>query len=127
MEDRINVHTELFQWLNQQTDLSSYQVDLVDGFVFMLKKIKRHKLIRLTRKGELHPRFWKSHDRTFGYQLMKGKKQQTAHLYRFYVDVAMAEQLLVANGDRIQLTDKGDEYLKLSADGQLDLLFRHIW
>ncbi|MFC0472941.1 hypothetical protein ACFFHM_21225 [Halalkalibacter kiskunsagensis] len=125
---QVNVNTDLFQWLNEQTDLTSYQVDLVDGFIFMLKKVHQHKAIRLINERQLHPRFWRSHDRTFGYGLMtkKGKKK-VAHLYQFYVDVAFAERLVTADGEKLCLTSNGASYLKRNREEQLDLLFTYIW
>lgn len=124
----MNVRTELFQWLNEQTDLSSSQVDLVDGFVFMLRKIKQHGSIRLIDDQQIHPRFWRTHDRTFGYQLMSKKsKQKRAHLYQFYIDIAFTEQLVQQSGNKVMLTDAGNDYLSQKRDHQLDLLFSHIW
>ncbi|KHF40380.1 hypothetical protein [Halalkalibacter okhensis] len=125
---QVRVKTELFHWLNKQTDLNSYQVDLVDGFIFMLKKINQHGMIRMINEKELHPRFWRSHDRTFGYELMSQKtKQKGAHLYQFYVDVAFSEQLVSRAGDRLTITERGQAYLEKDAEEQLDLLFTYIW
>ncbi|TWI54620.1 hypothetical protein [Halalkalibacter nanhaiisediminis] len=124
----MNVRTELFKWLNEQTDLSSSQVDLVDGFVFMLRKMKQHGSIRLIDDRQIHPRFWRTHDRTFGYQLMgKKSKQKRAHLYQFYIDIAFTEQLVQQSGNKVMLTDAGNDYLSQKRDYQLDLLFSHIW
>lgn len=124
----VKVNTEMFQWLNDQTDLKSSQVDLVDGFIFMLKKINHHRKIRLIDERELHPRFWRSHDRTFGYGLMKRKSsRKQAHLYQFYVDVAFAENLVVTKHDHLILTDEGSQYLMKNKEEQLDLLFTYIW
>ncbi|MDT8860058.1 hypothetical protein N0O92_07410 [Alkalihalobacillus sp. MEB130] len=125
---QVRVDTELFQWLNKQTDLTSYQVDLIDGFIFMLKKINQHGSIRMVNEKELHPRFWKCHDRTFGYGLMSPKKKQkVAHLYQFYVDVAFTEGLVKRENDRIVITEKGLFYLGKNVDEQLDLLFTYFW
>ncbi|ARK30262.1 hypothetical protein [Halalkalibacter krulwichiae] len=124
---QVNTNTELFQWLNEQTDLNSTQVDLVDGFIFMLKKINLHRSIRLINNKTLHPRFWRSHDRTFGYELMKQKKRRVAHLYQFYVDVAFAEHLVETVNDHIALTEEGQRFLEKTCDEQLDLLFSYIW
>ncbi len=126
--EQVNVNTDLFQWLNEQTDLSSYQVDLVDGFIFMLKKVNQHRAIRLINDRELHPRFWRSHDRTFGYGLMSKKgNKKAAHLYQFYIDVAFAAQLVTAEEDKLRLTSKGTAYLQRNKEVQLDLLFTYIW
>ncbi|ADC51083.1 hypothetical protein BpOF4_15170 [Alkalihalophilus pseudofirmus OF4] len=128
MKERVIVSTELFQWLNQQTDLTSNQVDLVDGFVFMLQKMNKHGSIRLIGKRKVHPRFWRTHDKTFGYRLMgKKKKTQIALLYQFYVDVAFAEGLVFTEDESIQLTDRGKIYLKMHREDQLETLFQHIW
>ncbi|WP_227936147.1 hypothetical protein [Alkalihalobacillus deserti] len=125
---QVIVNTEMFQWLNEQTDLKSSQVDLVDGFIFMLKKISHHGNIRLIDERELHPRFWRSHDRTFGYGLMKRKSsRKQAHLYQFYVDVAFAENLVETDHDKLRLTFEGNRYLIKSKEEQLDLLFTYIW
>ncbi|GAE35883.1 hypothetical protein [Halalkalibacter akibai] len=67
MIEQINVNTELFQWLNKKTDLNSSQVDLVDGFIFMLKKINHHKSIRLVDDKKLHLGFGA---RTIGHSVM---------------------------------------------------------
>ncbi len=124
----MNLSTELFQWLNEQTDLNSSQVDLVDGFVFMLRKINLHGSIRLVNDKQIHPRFWRSHDRTFGYRLMSKKtKQKRAHLYQFYIDVAFAEGLVHTSGNQLIMTDAGKMYLHKKRDEQLDLLFTYIW
>lgn len=124
----MTVRTELFQWLNEQTDLASSQIDLVDGFVFMLRKIKQHGSIRLASNEQIHPRFWRSHDRTFGYHLMGKKRNQSrAHLYQFYFDVAINDQLLFKEQDRIFITEKGETYLNKKREEQLELLFSHIW
>ncbi|MFC0559833.1 hypothetical protein [Halalkalibacter alkalisediminis] len=126
--EMVKVNTEMFQWLNEQTDLKSSQVDLVDGFIFMLKKINHHREIRLINERELHPRFWRSHDRTFGYGLMKPKSsRKQAHLYQFYVDVAFAEGLVERNYDKLVLTFVGSSYLLKNKEEQLDLLFSYIW
>jgi hypothetical protein len=126
--EQVYVKTELFQWLNEQTDLNSSQVDLVDGFIFMLKKINHHGTIRLKNERELHPRFWRSHDRTFGYQLMQSKgKKDVAHLYQFYIDVAFAENLVQSKSGQLFLTPAGTGYLSKKYDEQLDLLFSYIW
>ncbi|GAE25677.1 hypothetical protein JCM9140_1684 [Halalkalibacter wakoensis JCM 9140] len=125
---KVKVHTELFQWLNQQTDLTSNQVDLVDGFIFMLKKVKLHQSIRMINEQEVHPRFWKCHDRTFGYGLMsQKKKRKVAHLYQFYVDVSFAEGLVIRKKDRLCLTPLGERYIRKSQEEQLDVLFKYIW
>ncbi|MCM3713646.1 hypothetical protein [Halalkalibacter oceani] len=124
----MNIDIELFQWLNRQTDLNSSQIDLVDGFVFMLRKIKQHGSIRMVGNREFHSRFWRSHDRAFGYQLMKKKgRQQRAHLYQFYCDIAFEEALLKTDGTIVTLTEAGEAYLRQSKDKQLDLLFSYIW
>lgn len=125
---QVTVNTEMFKWLNEQTDLKSSQVDLVDGFIFMLKKINHHQKIRIIDSRELHPRFWRSHDRTFGYGLMKSKNsRKQAHLYQFYVDVAFAEDLVETVQDKLVLTDAGSRYLLRTKEEQLDLLFSYIW
>lgn len=124
---QVQATTELFQWLNEQTDLTSYQIDLVDGFVFMLKKIKHHGHIRLTAPDTIHPRFWKCHDRTFGYRLMKGNRRRPAHLYKFYFDVAKVEGLLHIHKQSVSLSDKGVQFLTYSKEIQLDRLCHHIW
>lgn len=122
------VGAELFQWLNEQADLNSSTIDLVDGFVFMLRKIERHQFIRLIGPGEIHPRFWRSHDRTFGYNLMeKNKYQRDAHLYQFYMDVAYNEKFVYEKKDQIMITEKGKQYLQRSRDDQLSVLFAHMW
>ncbi|WP_332631610.1 hypothetical protein [Halalkalibacter flavus] len=126
--EQVRADTELFQWLNKQTDLNSYQVDLVDGFIFMLKKINQHESIRMINEKELHPRFWRSHDRTFGYGLMSQKtKQKGAHLYQFYIDVAFAEGLVRRNQNRLTVTELGRAYLLRDVEEQLDVLFTYIW
>ncbi|WP_100372654.1 hypothetical protein [Bacillus sp. FJAT-45037] len=127
MKEKVIVRTELFQWLNEQTDLSTNQVDLVDGFVFMLQKINKHKSIRMVRDRELHPRFWRTHDKTFGYRLMGKKKKDMASLYQFYVDVAYAEWLVMSDGQWLMLTERGKIYLRMSREDQLETLFQHIW
>ncbi len=124
----MNVSTELFQWLNEQTDLSSSQIDLVDGFVFMLRKIKQHRSIRLISHKQIHPRFWRSHDRAFGYRLMRRSgDQHRAHLYQFYFDVAIKEKLLSVKGDKVVITEQGELYLRQKREEQLELLFTYIW
>jgi hypothetical protein len=125
---QVSVNTDLIQWLNEQADLTSNQVDLVDGFIFMLKKVNQHGAIRLISERELHPRFWRSHDRTFGYELMSKKgKQKVAHLYQFYVDVAFTEQLVASTERGLRLTTKGTNYLQRNKEEQLDLLFTYMW
>ncbi|MDV2683413.1 hypothetical protein RYX56_03390 [Alkalihalophilus lindianensis] len=127
MKEQVIVSTELFQWLNEQTDLTSNQVDLVDGFVFMLHKINKHSSIRLIGERKLHPRFWRTHDKTFGYRLMGKKKKHIALLYQFYIDVAYAEKLVYSNDDALFLTERGKIYLKMHREDQLETLFQHIW
>ncbi|WP_088102261.1 hypothetical protein [Halalkalibacter urbisdiaboli] len=122
----VQVNTALFQWLNEQTDLTSHQVDLVDGFVFMLRKINKHKKIRLISERAPHPRFWRSHNRAFGYerQIMK---EATEQLYRFYIDVAFAESFIKQEQNQLMITEAGLQYLTASKEAQLELLFHYIW
>lgn len=122
------VNTELVQWLNDQTDINSHEIDFVDGFVFMLHKIKKHRHIRLLNQNQIHPRFWRTHDKTFGYQLMNKKsKHPIGHLYQFYLDVAYNEQFVESKGEFIQITSIGLTYLQLQRDQQLEVLFSYIW
>lgn len=124
----MNISTELFLWLNKQTDIQSHNVDLIDGFLFMLQKINRHQSIRLIGNQQIHPRFWRSHDRTFGYKLMtKNKRNKNAHLYQFYLDVAFAEQFIQMEQECIRVTQKGKCFLEKEKEEQLDLLFTYIW
>ncbi|WP_100407162.1 hypothetical protein [Bacillus solitudinis] len=124
--EKVKVSAALFQWLNAQTDLSSNQVDLVDGFVFMLQKINKHRTIRLLSERRLHPRFWRSHNRTFGYMATKDKIV-VSKLYQFYIDVALTEGFLIASTNGMMITERGLEYLHSNREEQLDRLFRYIW
>ncbi|NEU31090.1 hypothetical protein GN156_09900 [bacterium LRH843] len=124
----MNVGTDLFQWLNEQMDLTSSQVDLVDGFVYMLRKIQQHGSIRTISEKQLHPRFWRSHDRTFGYHLMRGKgEKKRAHLYQFYTNIAFKESFIRETGSKVTITEEGTKYISKKRDEQLDLLFTYIW
>ncbi|WP_413380398.1 hypothetical protein [Alkalihalobacillus sp. 1P02AB] len=126
--DQSFVNTTLLKLLNEQTDLSGTQIDLIDGFLFMLKKIKRHKTIRLINEKEIHPRFWRSHNRAFGYGTKNHiNEHEFRLLYEFYLNVAFKEGFVESKQEFIQVTEKGLVYLKRRKEEQLDLLFQYIW
>ncbi|KYG33147.1 hypothetical protein [Alkalihalobacillus trypoxylicola] len=126
--DQHSVSTSLLKLLNKQTDLNGHQIDLVDGFVFMLKKIKNHQKIRLKTKGQIHPRFWKSHNRAFGYLIKESEQEKEfQQLYQFYFQVALLEEFLNIEDFFVKITEKGLHYLQLTKEEQLELLFQKIW
>ncbi|KMK76485.1 hypothetical protein [Alkalihalobacillus pseudalcaliphilus] len=127
-KDRSFVNTTLLKLLNEQTDLTGTQIDLIDGFLFMLQKLKRHKQIRMIDSTTIHPRFWRSHNRAFGYKLKtKANKGEFQFLYEFYVKVALLEGFVDVNEQTIYLTEKGRIFLLSNKEDQLDLLFQYIW
>ncbi|KGA99193.1 hypothetical protein AJ85_08735 [Alkalihalobacillus alcalophilus ATCC 27647 = CGMCC 1.3604] len=126
--DQSFVSTTLLKLLNEQTDLSGTQIDLIDGFLFMLKKIKRHKTIRLINEKEIHPRFWRSHNRAFGYETKNHiNEREFRLLYEFYLNVAFKEGFVEGKREYIQVTEKGLVYLQRRKEEQLELLFQYIW
>ena len=119
---------ELLSWFNQQMDLSSTQVDIVDGFVFMLKKLRSQRTLRLVGGITPHPRFWKAHYRAFGYRLRtKGDQQAAQQMQEFYLRVAKAEGFIIFDKDQIIVTEEGLLYLKLKKEQQLEQILTHIW
>ncbi|MCK0472162.1 hypothetical protein [Halalkalibacter sp. APA_J-10(15)] len=124
----MTVETELLRWLNEQTDIHSHNVVFLDGFLFMLKKIRKHGHIRMKNKQKIHPRFWRSYDRAFNFNLINSRsKKELAHLYKFYFHVAYHEQFVIVRYHTIQLSDKGNDFLQRNRDEQLGLLFSYIW
>ncbi|TSB46870.1 hypothetical protein [Alkalicoccobacillus porphyridii] len=119
---------ELLSWFNQQMDLSSAQIDIVDGFVFMLKKIRAEHNQCFVRNDRLHNRFWKAHNRAFGYRIQTREDHEIAkQMQNFYWTVALQEEFLKVEHQQVQLTEKGHNYLQLTKEQQLEQILMHIW
>ncbi|MCM2674292.1 hypothetical protein [Alkalicoccobacillus plakortidis] len=119
---------ELLSWFNQQMDLSSAQVDIVDGFVFMLKKIGSQSNLRIVGSSTLHPRFWKAHYRAFGYRLRTKADQHAAkQMHEFYIRVALTDGFISFEEKKVSVTAKGIEYLSQQKEQQLEQILTHIW
>lgn len=119
---------ELLSWFNQQMDLSSTQVDIVDGFVFMLRKIRAKHNLCLVKNNELHQRFWKAHNRAFGYQIRtKNDQHVSKQMQEFYWNIAWQEEFISIKKNQAWLTEKGRTYLKQSKEQQLEQILTHIW
>lgn len=119
---------ELLSWFNQRMDLSSTQIDIVDGFVFMLKKVKTQSNLRTLGSKEFHPRFWRAHHRAFGYRIRTKRDVAAAkQMHEFYLRIAFHEEFLTLNQNQMNLTVKGQIYLTLSKEEQLEQILTHIW
>lgn len=123
------INTEFVRWLNSKTDLSNQRVVLVDGFCFILKKIKKQSSVRLSKDGNFHQRFWKSVDRTLNYKLLKSKKnnKNLFILYQFSFEVLKKEEFILISDGIAKITDKGKDFLLKEYHEQLDFLLRQIW
>lgn len=121
------INTDVVHWLNQKTKSSNHRVVLLDGFIFMLTKIKLQGSVRLVKENYFHQRFWKSLDKTLNYNLYRKKKKVTVHLYDFYFAVSVSEGFLLIEDGKAKITNKGFEFLHLSSEEQLSFLLSKIW
>lgn len=119
---------ELLSWFNQRMDLSSTQIDIVDGFVFMLKKVNAQTNLRTVGSKEFHPRFWRAHHRAFGYRIRTKRDVEAAkQMHEFYLRIAFYEEFLMHKQNQMILSQKGKMYLTLSKEEQLEQILTHIW
>lgn len=126
--NKAEINLNVVQWLNKKTESSNHRVVLLEGFTYMLIKLKHQKTVRL-HNGFFHQRFWKSLDRTLNYNLYhKQKRKHQLELYRFYYDVLISEQFINVENEKLAtVTEKGFEFLKKPYHEQLDLLLSKIW
>ncbi|RXJ03894.1 hypothetical protein DS745_00435 [Anaerobacillus alkaliphilus] len=125
--NKTKINTDVIYWLNQKTKTSNHSVVLVDGFCFMLRKLKLQGAVRLVPGNFFHQRFWKSLDRTLNYNLTGNKKRINVSLYRFYYDVSVSEGLIKLVDGRASLTNEGKLFLTISSEEQLNFLLSKIW
>lgn len=124
--NKTELNADVVQWLNQKTISSSGRVVLLDGFSFMLSKIKLQGSVRLARGDSFHQRFWKSVDRTLNYNLLR-KKKLPISLYEFYYKVSVSEELIYLENGLAKITTKGIDFLEKPYEEQLDFLLSKIW
>ncbi len=124
---KTEINTDVIQWLNKKTKSSNHQVVLVDGFCFMLLKLKQQGSVRLVSGNTFHRRFWRSLDRTLNYKLTRNKRKTNALLYQFYFTISVSEGYIILENDRATLTNEGVLFLAKPTDEQLDFLLSKIW
>jgi hypothetical protein len=124
-----NINTDLVQWLNKKTVASNHRVVLLDGFSYMLRKLKLQGSVRVTRSGMFHPRFWKSLDRTLNYKLNPKPKKKgfDMALYQFYYNLSVSEGFIVIDSMTAKVTEEGVSFLKKPYQEQLNFLLSKIW
>lgn len=129
--DKLNkaeINTDIVQWLNRKTESSNHKVILLEGFIYMLIKLKRQGTARIDDEGLFHQRFWKSLDRTLNYNLYRSyKKRMPTSLYKFYFTISIQEGFIETTGKSAKITDKGLNFLRKSYYEQLDFLLNKIW
>lgn len=121
------LNAEVVQWLNKKTTSSNNKIVLVEGFCFMLLKIKIQRSVRLVDGDCFHQRFWKSLDRTLNYDLHRKKKGVSVSLYEFYYDVSVSEGFVTLENGRAFITDKGIDFLQQPLEEQLSFLLSKMW
>ncbi len=127
--DKTEINADVVHWLNKKTVTSNHRVVLLEGFSYMLIKLKRQGTARITEAGLFHQRFWRSLDRTLNYNLYTThkKKRMPVSLYQFYYAVAIEEQYIEVGEGFAYITEKGKKFLKKSYQQQLDFLLKKIW
>lgn len=126
---KTEINTDVVQWLNKKTESSSDRVVLLEGFCYMLRKLKLQGSVRLTDKGMFHQRFWKSLDRTLNYMLYpkRKKNRSTIELYQFYYSVSRASGFIETEKGLAKITEKGVHFLGEPYEQQLDFLLSKLW
>ena len=128
VEKKTEINADVIHWLNKKTLATNDRLVLVEGFCFMLRKIKLQETVRVIGKQNLHQRFWKTLDRALNFNLRRNKKQKRiASLYQFYFAIAISENFVYLEDGKAKITESGRHFLLKTADEQLNFLLSHIW
>jgi hypothetical protein len=125
--NKAELNADVVQWLNKKTKSSNHRIVILDGFTFMLSKIKLQGSVRLAKDDCFHQRFWKSLDRTLNYGLLRNKRKMPIALYKFYYGISLSEGFIYFEDGLAKITEKGLDFLKLPYEEQLSFILSKIW
>jgi hypothetical protein len=127
--NKTEISADVVKWLNKKTLTSNHRIVLLEGFSYMLIKLKRQGTARIYEEGLFHQRFWRSLDRTLNYNLYTTykKKRMPVALYQFYFTVSFEEGFIEVKDGLAKVTEKGNGFLKKPYQEQLDFLLNKIW
>ncbi|MFB4163463.1 hypothetical protein ACE1TI_06380 [Alteribacillus sp. JSM 102045] len=127
LKNSIHLDTSFLLWLNKQS--GGHQEEwILDGFLFVLKKLSLHEQIRLDRDRHLHQRFWKGMEQVFQRHLLtKSKKPKDVFFYQFIETIAEEEGWIKKGRYYASITQSGREFLHLSRRAQWNHILGYIW